>query len=275
VDALLDLAKTLLINYQSAGWGRENDYLDRVEVLTDGGTPPALLNMLKGQFNVTSAWDARGSGTAALVTEEGNAKFLERLQVAQTAFEAAWAADETQDGTAVGMITVCVGLGHPRTEMEKWFQRALTANPDSYAACGAKLNYLYPKWPGEPGDELAFGRQCLRSGNYVAGLPFILVRAQRSRAPQELMKFSQYLGENPVAWADVREYYKHALSKSPADRQLLREYAVWCAGTGHWSAAKKHLKALNGVPAEGVFATLPDFQTFVRQVDFKLKNAPK
>ena len=59
--------------------------------------------------------------------------------------------------------------------MELWFKRAMTADPDCYPACLAKLDYLQLAGQGRPGTELvAFGRQCARGGHpdgWVAGDP--------------------------------------------------------------------------------------------------------
>src|SRR5581483_2495023 len=87
-------------------------------------------NVLAGRHAVKAAWDARGSGLSATVTEEGGRLFGERLQEAETALAAAWAADPTCAPAAAEMIRVCMGRGHDRGVMEQWFRRALEADGD-------------------------------------------------------------------------------------------------------------------------------------------------
>ena len=54
------------------------------------------------------------------------------------------------------MISVVLAKSGKRDEMEMWFDRAMNLNPNNYAACGSKLNYLAPEWFGSKEDMLAF-----------------------------------------------------------------------------------------------------------------------
>ena len=51
---------------------------------------------------------------------------------------------------------VAMGLGEGRPEVERWFGRAVKADPDDLAAYRMKLLYLEPKWHGD-----AQGREML------------------------------------------------------------------------------------------------------------------
>ena len=268
-EALLDLAASVQKEYASAGWGREAAYKELESAFASAGASKLLLGTLKGDYLVSVAGSNRGKDDDEDDGGKDTTAYSHpRLKEAQEAYETVWEADQSRAAAATGMITVCNGLNLDRKEMEKWFQRAMTADPNHYKACEAKLRYL--RSHGSQDDRLAFGRQCLRTENYFAGLPFVLVSPQRpSRS-----KLPEYISTNEIAWADVREYYERALRIWPMDRELLSEFAVYCAAVGEWSAAKNHLAPLKNKPAlKSMFPTRKDYDDFVKTVDEHLKNS--
>jgi hypothetical protein len=74
---------------------------------------------VKGDFLIHYAWEARGSGLAVAVSEEGWQKFRERLTEARRALEEAWVLQPGDAQTATLMLTVEKGLTRGRGEMEK------------------------------------------------------------------------------------------------------------------------------------------------------------
>jgi hypothetical protein len=171
-------------------------------------------------FYIDWAWKARGNGMGDTVTDEGWKLFRERLIDAED-FATRGAAAEPLDGRcAASMITICMGLGFDRTVMERWFARAMLANPDNYSACIAKYTYLAPKWHGSAQEELDFGRQCAEFGSVRSRIPTILVDihvdlSANSDEPDDY--FAQ-----PEVWADIEGVYKKLLADSKTERELNR-----------------------------------------------------
>ena len=71
------------------------------------------------------------------------------------------------------MIAVCLGQDsdRDREHMERWFRRAMEADPDNLQACRDKLYYLYPRWHGSHREMISFARECLATEAEVGGLP--------------------------------------------------------------------------------------------------------
>jgi hypothetical protein len=142
----------------------------------------------QGYYLVHYAWQARGSGVADTVTDDGWQKFRERLTAARQALEDSWAAQPGVFQTANLMFDVETGIGGDRASMEKWFTRAMEADGNNQPACSAKLNWLDPKWHGSVEEMLAFGRECRDTKNWRTGITLLLadahVRASRY-VPQE------------------------------------------------------------------------------------------
>jgi hypothetical protein len=189
---------------------------------------------VEGRFLVDWAWDARGGGTADTVTADGWRLFRDRLGAAEAALRAAWEAAPDRPEPAVAMLRVCRGLGADRGTMEGWFRRAMTADPDCRAACRAKLLYLAPKWGGRRADMVAFGRQCARTGNWHAGLPFLLYDAY---GDGDYTRPDDPAFAAAEAWADVREVFEPRLVAVPTDRPAREAYAVVCLTAGRYDAA--------------------------------------
>jgi hypothetical protein len=93
------------------------------------------------------------------------------LAVAELALNKKYELDQSDPAAAVQMLSVELGQGNGPEVMEKWFQRAITADPDCDPACRSKLYYLEPKWHGSLQDELNFGKQCLAARRFREGLP--------------------------------------------------------------------------------------------------------
>jgi tetratricopeptide (TPR) repeat protein len=132
---------------------------------------------VRGEFFIAYAWEARGSGTADKVTQEGFEHFGARLTEAHKALAEAWRAQPGDVFVATDMLTVLLGLGGSREEVETWFERAMKAEPNNVAACEAMLNYLDPKWYGSQDEMLEFGRSCRATQNWRAGTPLLLADA--------------------------------------------------------------------------------------------------
>jgi hypothetical protein len=200
-------------------------------------------DLLEGDYCVKWAWDARGTGLAPTVTEEGWRLFGERLRRAEAAYERAWAADPTCAPAAVEMITVCKGLGRDRDAMEVWFRRAMEADGDSLDACHAKTGYLLPKWHGSVEEVVSFGRQCRDTGNWAGGLPLALVHAHKTLAVNS-DDVAAYFAQ-PVVRRDVESVYRPLLEKFPG-ALCARTNFFMLAVENDWPDAREQFEALRG-----------------------------
>jgi tetratricopeptide (TPR) repeat protein len=210
------------------------------------GTPEPLL--LKGEFYLHWAWDARGGGTAAEVSDENMAVFHERLKIAREALSHAYELDKSDPRAAVAMVNACRGLSDDRPAMEKWFNRAMAADPDAYEACVQKLEYLEPFWYGNGRmDEVEkFLRECRESGNYRGRIPLVLVDAHL-RLARLTNDPAAYLG-NPQVWLGIRGVYEAQLTRFPDDRYDRTRYAMLAAWAGESDDAMRQFRVLGDNP---------------------------
>jgi hypothetical protein len=216
---------------------------DRVDAAMNKALPEsAVVRNFEAGFYIDWAWEARGTGYADSVNEEGWKLYGERLNLAQAAAIRGFRSDPLDAGCPANMITICKGRSLERPEMEMWFTRAMLANPDNFAACVNKLDYLYPKWHGSADEALEFAHQCLEIGTAKNRIPQLLINCHSEFARMAGQGGeSQYL-MNSAVWKDIKAAYTKLLSDKKlltterarylSDRSNFLQYAGKC---GQWA----------------------------------------
>lgn len=184
----------------------------------------------RGETLTQWAWDARGSGWAGEVTPEGARRFEERLQEAGRELEKAARLNPSGWTAHARLLIVARGLGWPRAVMEDHFHQAVKLRPRYAYAYEMKLEYLKPRWHGEPEDLLEFGRECAETGYWEELIPrlFYLAVQDLSTSPRDAGKVSQVL-RHPEVWSAAQEYYRSAQkgADAPMRRRVLNELVRW------------------------------------------------
>jgi hypothetical protein len=207
-------------------------------------TLKAIRLQTRGIFLIRSGWEARGSGFANTVTEEGGKTFSERLTEARKVLNESWELKPNDYRTANYMLMVEKGIGGDRDEMEKWFERAMKAFPLNKLACEQKLDWLDPKWHGSPEDLLAFGRACRDTKNWEGELTLLWADARfRACLYMEKEEQTKYLHSQEVR-DDIKTVYEEHLKHSPGDNEERSRYAAYLFVCGLYTEADKQFKIL-------------------------------
>ena len=202
--------------------------------------------LLKGSAQIRFAWIARGGGYADKVTPEGWKLFKEHLADAKTALEKAWQLNSNDELIPIQMIRVVEGQQKSRDEMELWFGRAMTINPNSYQACEQKLHYLYPQWYGSREEMVTFGRQCVASTNWGGNVPLILADAHR--------EYWLYLNDSeektnywkqPELWPDIKASFTRFFELNPNAVRCYYNYTWYAYQAGQWDALNELIPKLS------------------------------
>jgi hypothetical protein len=115
-------------------------------------------------------------------------------------------------------------------------------DPDSRDAYLRKLAFLSPTWYGSDEESIAFGRECLATGNWRAGIPQLLLTAHRSAAERSGDRKAYY--EQPRVWEDVSSVYEGQLANFPEDAKARNEYAMAAARCGKWDVVRAQFELL-------------------------------
>lgn len=211
------------------------------------------------------AWDARGSGFADTVTPEGWKQFAERLKIAEKLLTTAYDRDPTDAVAATEMLSVELGQSQGRDVMEKWFKRAVDADPTHYSnasvvdAYSAKLYYLQDRWNGSVLDRLAFGRECAATRDYRDRIPEVLMEVLRELADQSGDANGYW--RNPVVWTDVSSVVRPQAMADPVDAWAGSRYAYWAWKCGEWKLADEQFKRLGDRAVPAVWTNKAEFDS--------------
>jgi hypothetical protein len=155
------------------------------------------------------------------------------------------------------MLDIDKAVGGDRATMELWFDRAMRADGDRYAACLTKLDWLDPKWHGTAEEMLAFGRACRATKNWRAGITLLVGDAhQRYASSLGPAGRSQYLGR-PEVWSEIKAVYDEYLVHHPNNDVARSKYAALAYLGGHHYEAYIQFKVLGDR-----LTTWPSFPNF-------------
>jgi hypothetical protein len=204
--------------------------------LDDARSKTAPVLLLKGEAYIQMAWGARGSGYASTVTSDGWKTFTEDLSVAKKTLTKAWDRDPFDPRIPLTMLTVELGLGEGRDQMEMWFARVMKLDPNNYDACNSKLWYLEPKWYGSAEQMLNFGRECATNEDWGGHVPLILMDAHRAIQAEftpESDKAAYW--SQPVVWNDLQTSFDRFFELNPESISWYHNYAWFAYQAGQWS----------------------------------------
>jgi hypothetical protein len=232
---------------------RTGDLFDQVEdgecLLPIGNEIEAAFNLgspnhparaaIRGDFLMTWAWQARGSGWANTVTEQGWRDMADRLEQASKVLTDAYTKNPGDYLSATVMIGVELGQGNGRAVMETWFERAMKGHPNNFAACVSKGWYLQPRWHGSPEDEIQFGLECVKTGNWKAKIPTVLLTGIGDLADDR-----DDVYRNDEVWKLVSPVYEEFLKRYPDSIAFRTSYADCAARGGRIDVLRAQLALL-------------------------------
>jgi hypothetical protein len=152
------------------------------------GRTSGVAALVRGAHSLNWAWEARGGGSAATVSRESAATFLERLANAERDLEQA-ALQDAEDPTPWA-LRIATGMGRNVGEdvLGRRFEQALRRDLDSRAAYARRLVSLTAKWGGSDQAMFRFARDA--AGKAALGSSLHIL----------------------VAWAHLEKWLGHAAS---------------------------------------------------------------
>lgn len=195
-------------------------------------------NASTGIFLIEYAWDARGSGWSATVTDEGRKLFKERLFSARDYLEKAHALNDTDALVPANLITVAMALGSGRNEIEKQFSLAIKADNTEFEAYYKKLVYLMPKWGGSEKEMFEFARKS--TANAPANT---LISRLVAKAHWEKHNYSENKDyfKDPLVWDEAKAAYLKILEYFPEANQTRNWLAYTAYKAGDYLVASEQL----------------------------------
>lgn len=199
-------------------------------------------NACLGMVYIDYAWDARGSGFANTITKEGSRLFEERLLTAKDYLEKAYTLDQSDPNVPAKLITIAMGLGLERNEMERQFQRAILADPTDHKAHFSKLQYLMPKWFGSKEEMFSFARESVRKAPPKSRIPMVLATAHWEMYYRSGENTSYF--RDPNIWKEMKEVYQIVTRSFPEAKTTHNWFARTAYLAGDYEVAREELKII-------------------------------
>jgi hypothetical protein len=234
-------------------WRGDNDHYNNLyqsiekQTLSHGSGDPVFL-LLKGEVYTDKAWQARGSGYADTITKEGGKLFKQDLALAAKALTKAWRLNPNDVRIPLQMLTVELGQGEGREQMELWFKRAMALDANDYDACLKKLTYLEPKWYGSADNMLNFGRECVENKDWGGRVPMILPVAHDRIYSQYIDKSEQAnYWKQPEVWPDIQAAFDRFFELNPEAIGWYHNYAWYAYHSEQWNKLNELIPKLGTV----------------------------
>jgi hypothetical protein len=235
---------------------RERLHTALIAEIDRGGVNPWLGAMVKGYAELDRAWAARGGGYA--MTAEGRKGFAQHLDLAEKAFNAAWAFDQTLAQAPTGMIIVCKGKSSGFAAERMWMNRVLSAQMDFMDAYPDLFTAWLPRWGGTHEAILAVGRQALATKAFDTDVPEALLRSFRTvaRDLQDTKGDPNQVWRNAQVWSDIQTLFDGYLAEP--SREAVRDWDLSRYAAHAWKCGKNDLtsiilKRIKGKPDADIF----------------------
>jgi hypothetical protein len=237
------------------------DRLQAYEVLApvlasglSGDRAAAVQPVIKASVLNDAAWDVRGTGYTANVSDEKLRRFVELLNQAEASLAEGIDKGSSDPAVASDMMSLLIGLGvsdEAGREMLEWFELGRKLDPGSLDPYDRRLTSLLPRWGGTDESVLAFGRAAFARKEWGSRAPFILIAAHDwvFRGPPAKLGYF----ERKEVCADVKLVYDTFLAQHPdadIDRSRYVRRLVECKS---WREAGAHLERLGDRVVVSVF----------------------
>lgn len=202
--------------------------------------------LIKAQFYLDYAWEARGDGSASDLTDEGRRLFVDRLAIAEEAVDKAWKKDPTLAATPLAALRLELGQGQGRERMEMWYKRALAFRLDHPEAIRQKQRYLQPYWYGSEEESLAFAREIAKADLYYGQELLQPYFVHRDLAQFFRNSRPGYWTE-PQVWPDLEACFERFFDRAGDDQAWRNTYALCAWRCRQWKALDTQLAKLTDV----------------------------
>jgi hypothetical protein len=195
-----------------------------------------------------------------------------QIREAEEWLEKAYAIDPMEPRASTFMLRIYDdiadrGMATPADEAawEKWFDRAMKANPDNYEACNKRFQQLMARYSESPEPALAFVEKCRQTRNWRGRLPFIVAdfhQLMALRSKDRITYFSQ-----PQVWEAIGGVYAEHLQVFPADVNVRSYYARAATQCRQWAVAREQFQILGDKPDMSVFGSIESYDYLRRKAE--------
>lgn len=191
-------------------------------------------------FLTEYAWNARGSGWASKVTQDGWSLFEARLKESLNVLDDQSIAKSKSPMWYQVRMTIALGQGWRRSEYDKLFEEAKAYEPEYYEFDTSKSYYLLPRWYGRDGEWEQEAEKDAKQPGSLGWETYARVVISKKWAYKNIFK------ESKASWPETQLGLDKLLEKYPDSLELLDWYAKLACLAEDRAKAKKIFQQING-----------------------------
>jgi len=195
------------------------------------------------------AWVARGNGTADKVTADGWRLFDTRIKESQIVLEGSANLTHMCPQYYVEMLGVGLGQNWDEKRMMATFERGIQLEPEYHYLYKAMVNYLLPKWDGQPGDSAAFAK---KSADNIGGDAGDMLYFQLAGVMVKRGNGSNFSLQG-IDWQRIQRGYRVMTTQFGVSRKEQNELAFMAYKFKDVDVAKQQFAAIGDDWAQGVW----------------------
>ena len=204
--------------------------------------PPWIREMGLGLGELKIAWQARGTGVASTVSENGWREYRARQQSGAQHLLKADEINPHYPESSFQMMSIALD-GDTEKPIEWWFRETVERQFDYYQAYDMQMKSLMPRWGGSHEELMEFGRQCYETGRFETNIPYLLIEALKrvidDRGVEVLSDQTIYEAADSCLEKYIEQFKSEGIEGDPRGRIVLSKQAVLNSAFGKHEKAKK------------------------------------
>ncbi len=203
---------------------------------------------------ITYAWLGRGNAAADRLTERQKKLFTKRLAQAHQLLTQAKELDEQCPELYANMITLGMGEGWPREEVDAVFRQGRNLEPDYQYLYSKMALYLLPKWGGELGEWEYFLEKNVPAGP-AGDEVYARVAQILSDDPDFAPNREKIFVNSRLSWEKVRRGYLSILSTYPDKKMNPNFFAFMACAAGDRKSARQAFALIGNDFAQSIWGS--------------------
>lgn len=249
------------------GKGEVNDRLEFLQRWAKEKPEDATPLIIAAKLYILWGWEARGSGFAGTVSEDGFRLFGERLRSALTQARAAEKLQPADAELYRVLVDLAKGLAGKREHVDRWAETGRKIQPNYFPLYDSVSEYLLPRWHGEPGDIEKFAEQISTAiGGDDGQEAYARIALQTNMYDSTMLFTSDYDSRKIAAGAAVME------RRYPQAETLVNFLALIAWKEQNLPLARKHLEQLPKAKVD--FRQFGSENRYFRFVSYCVSEAP-
>ena len=202
----------------------------------------AFAKSVLGTVWIEQAWLSRGTGYGSTVTDVGKEKFKTDLAEARKQLQQAIEKDPSNPETMARLLRVSKGEGDPISKATEIYRKAISLDPNNFAAAKQMMNMFSPRWGGSTAGEITFARETAKTMGTKTKAPLLIVLAHWDLVETLAGSDARRYFSDPAVWKECKVALEETQKRFPNSVQVRSLHIQTAYSAGALDEARQQLK---------------------------------